>query len=336
MNEYEGVSSPRNFHLNTLQEGVLARGMAENVGNATTEYYFDESGDKRLRALDDINTGMLVEKFKRDPKDALAHCRQNLFAIMADPKLPRDQKTDRLERYLDAFFKLHIKLDRLAFPPLDEMRSGVPEYIPDGMTDMGSDPELNANNRSREKIRIDKEDILGRQAKQLFIDIFSGDHEGVDSDRLKTYIVKMVAMFVHKNMPYDKSARPFPNMSHSVNLTESYDKKLSVCRHHALYTQVLLQAFGITSRLLKCSIELDAHACNLVRINGQWHLLDTTNPDEENGEYKAFLKHIAPKGVEIDTRKSQYRWNVVRASGAKWTYLSRNDMYWRINDNTIK
>ena len=49
----------------------------------------------------------------------------------------------------------------MAFPPNPgQVKKGVPDYIPDGLSDMGSDDEVNPAARSREKIRIDKQKIF--------------------------------------------------------------------------------------------------------------------------------------------------------------------------------
>ena len=73
--------------------------------------------------------------------------------------------------------------------------------------------------------------------------------------QVKNFIVQWVAYYVHDKMPYDYKNLGPVNPFKSVPLTQIQEDKQAVCRHHALYTQVLLQAFGITSRLLKCNLD---------------------------------------------------------------------------------
>jgi hypothetical protein len=130
----------------------------------------------------------------------------------------------------------------------------VPEYIPNGLVDMGSDSTFDAARRSREKILVDKK-IIFEQSKKLFYDIFSKDLSKLDNGKIKNYFILRIAAFVHKEMPYShENTKPFLNAKKSVPLSESFKRKLAVCRHHALYSQVLMQSFGITSRLLKCNV----------------------------------------------------------------------------------
>lgn len=334
--ENENLAS-QSFHLDNLQEGVIALGMYQNKDNNTVDYSIDQNGTKKLSKLEDMNTGMLAEKFKNDPKDTLAFGRRNLFAIMEDPNLSKEKKRDRVERYLDAFLNVQLKLDHIAFPPDETIRSGVPEYLPDGLTDMGSDPDPDPQNRLREKIRIDKAKIF-EQAKQLFTDIFSTEYLPETTDtQLKKYIVKRVAHFVYTTMPYDhKKASPFPNMSRSVRVSEAADQKLAVCRHHAIYSQVLLQAFGLTSRLLKCDLDSgkgarEPHACNLVRVDGKWAILDSTNPDEDNGVGEVFIAPIQDQNIDLNNQS--YAWPAKRKKEGKTiTYYSRNKMYYKQTD----
>jgi hypothetical protein len=122
-------------------------------------------------------------------------------------------------------------------------------------------------------------------------------------------------------MPYDRVNFGNEMGSNSVMLqyfVEPEDGPKAVCRHQALYTQVLLQAFGMTSRLLKCYLGGGAHAANLVRINYQWHILDTTNDIFEPIEDE-----------EIDLNNNDYTW-CVESDGAIFEYISRKDMYFRI------
>jgi hypothetical protein len=259
---------------------------------------------------------------------------------MRDKNLSKERREARVKRYTDAYLDLVVRLDKKAFPAREEINRGVPEYIPDGLSDMGSDPEADpTNRRGREKIRIDKQKIF-EQSRDLFHKIFSTDIGRMDNEAAKQWIVQYISYFVANKMPYDKKQNPFPSAERSIRLNESFEQRLAVCRHHALYAQVLLQTFGITSRLLKCDVDFGegsrgAHAANLVRINSRWHLLDITNPDKgKSGEGETFLRPIPENNV--DPNSKDYEWKFRRNDGKEWRYRSRNNMFYRIMDNRKK
>jgi len=164
------------------------------------------------------------------------------------------------------------------------------------------------------------------------------------SDHGKQYIVDQVAGFVYDKMPYDYDQKiAYRAQGRSMNLEDVMKDHMSVCRHHALFTQVILQSFGITSRLLKCTMRTPGtsdipHAANLVRINSIWHLVDTTNPDREStGKITPFVKPLMER--EVNTGKNNYEWNITaKLFGAisPRTYRSRDNMYYRIMDNNKK
>jgi hypothetical protein len=321
----------------TLQEGVIGLGIMKEKGNATTDYQPDTNGIKTLNRISPIDTGMLAEKFQKDPSRCLAFARNNLLAIMQDTRLSKTEKLERLSRYLDAHFALQLKLDHAAFPADDKIRYGVPDYIPDGLSDMGSDSTIDPSDRFREKIRVGKEEIF-QLAKPLFTDIFSHDFTNWTPEKIKRFIVDRIGVFIYNEMPYHEKQDPFPNPSHSVTLVSAHRDHLAVCRHHAMYGQVLLQACGITSRLLKCNVDFHngrgsgGHVANLVRIQGKWHLVDYTNPDYNNGVGKVF--HAGLSETDIDLNKHTYTWNARRKHENEiYTYTSRNNMYYRIRDN---
>jgi len=338
MADYENKENlaQKNIPL-TLQEGVLGLGMMKEKNDATTDYQPDTNGVKTLNKISPIDTGMLAEKFQRDPSRCLAFARNNLISIMSDTRLSKEDKVDRLSRYLDAHFALQIKLDHAAFPADDKIRRGIPDYVPDGLSDMGSDSTIDPNDRFREKIRVGKEEIF-KLAKPLFTDIFSHDFTNWTPDKIKRFIVDKIGVFIYNEMPYHEKQNPFPNPNHSVALVDAHRDRLAVCRHHAMYGQVLLQACGITSRLLKCDVDFHnghgagGHAANLVRIQGKWHLVDFANPDQNNGKGEVF--HAGLRETDIDLNKHSYTWNARRKHNNEiYTYTSRNNMYYRIRDN---
>lgn len=322
----------------SLQQKILTFGVLHQDSSTTLRYQQEDNQrvhDSYIKTQSEL--AQAERRFRIDPKDFQALCRQNIFAINSDPKLPPSEKAERVKRYIDNYLDLIIKMDRVNFPPTppNHVNMGVPDYIPDGLSDMGSDPTTDPRRRSREKIRVDKKEIF-RMSKGLFYEIFSQHFEDPKSDAAKMYITKMVAQYVYDQMPYDYHNRAFPRPNRTVGLHEYHQKQLAVCRHHALYTQVLLQAFGISSRLLKCEVDFGAvkgpHGSNLVRINNSWYLLDTTNPDITPNKQEVFLRYLQEK--DIDTKKMVYEWRFKKPDGQIFTYRSRNNMYWQIKDNS--
>lgn len=324
-----------------LQQEALAYGMLHNKGKLLTEYSIDAQRVKTLPHIDLGTNGfnLLVDKFKKDPKDCLAMARENLFSLMEDPKLTRAERSERLGRYLDAYFALQVKLDHQAFPPDNSVHQGIPNYIPDGLSDMGSDPNTEPSFRTREKLRVNKAKVL-MQCKDLFINIFSHDFSNIPiaerNDAIKKTIVDQIGKYVYHALPYDYEGQASYEEGHSVLISDFRDMQLAVCRQQALYTQVLLQAFGLTSRYIKTDVTFDVrnlgpHANNLVRLNKKWFVLDVTNPEKLNPQRSAvFMKPVSER--EIDLNKNKYTWNFDNGYD-KRKYVTRNNMFYRIRDN---
>lgn len=335
-NSVESRFRPSNLHF-SVEQKVLALGMVRENPRAVLGYRKEGGHMKAPDQLPDEELMSLEEKFKKDPKEVLAYGRQNLFALTNDSNITKEQRSERFQRYLTAYLEMQLQLDRAAFPPnLSEIKKGVPDYIPDGLSDMGSDDEVDANKRSREKIRINKKEIF-RQARELFETVFEADVSKMTLERKKKFIVEWVSHFVYTKMPYDYGNRGPVNPNKSIPLHQIVEDKQAVCRHHALYTQVLLQAFGISSRLLKCDLDFgdgrkEPHVANLLRISGKRYLIDVTNPDKNNGRGEHFIRELPD--VNININRQTYVWPLKRKKdGQTWVYTSRNNMYYRINDN---
>lgn len=334
-------NSPQNNPPLSLQEKALAYGMLYQKKNVLTDYSFDKKGVKILQHANLGKDGLktLVDKFRFDPKDCLAMARENLFSIMKDPRLSHEEKTERLSRYLDAYFELQIYLDRQAFPPSDKVFQKVPAYVPDGLSDMGSEPSAEPDFRSREKLRVNKHKVLV-QSKDLFISVFSHDFSNIPNEErsgaTKKYIADQVGLYVYHVLPYDYHGQAVYEKGHSVPIANFRETQLAVCRQQALYTQILLQAFGLTSRLVKTDISFNngvagAHANNLVRINNKWFVLDVTNPEKINPQRSVvFMKPI--KEDYIDLNNNKYSWTFANGYETR-SYTTRNNMHYRIRDN---
>lgn len=324
----------------STQEQVLAHALLKDDKTATVSYLENERGQRMTLKFLPENWQALITKFKTNPKETLAMGRYNLYAILQDPKVfSRDERNERLGRYLEAFNGLQVKIDRSAYPPNpDTIQEGVPPYVMDGLSDLGQDKDPDPNNRSREKIRVDKERIL-KEAATMTTAIYKhlADNKiDQQSDEGKGYILEQVLRYVHDLMPYDHDGKITRQIKGgSILLHDVIKERMAVCRHHALVTQVLLQSFGLTSRLLKCMYGAyipEPHAANLVRINNVWHLVDATNPNsDENGRTTPFIEPLSEK--TIDTNTHNYVWTPEATMyGKKQTrsYQSRHNMYYRI------
>lgn len=338
----------------SLQEKVLLKVLVNyidqnNVSEAARQIVaFEIKNGARVHSLSSVTTESIekvLNLFEKDPKDVTAILRWALIALYRDTKISLDfLKTDRLERYLQASLTLQVRMDRAIFKADDAVKAGVPEYIPDGLSDMGSDPEIDPLKREREKIRVDKAKIFSRYSGrllQLFMAI-SESNEDPNSTNLKGFMVEFVSQAVYEELPYDRfqlAGLKGVLLGQSININYVAEHRLAVCRHQALETQVLLQALGINCQLLKCKVEFfpgrrGAHVANLVRLNGTWYLLDVTNPDFQANTPKVFLREI--KGLDknpyLDDK--DHVWELGSDIGLR-KYILRRNMFYRIRDNKL-
>lgn len=331
-------SSPQLEPTLTFPEQVLGEAMLQKNGTAVVAYalrdmyglhWDDTSGNG------DFNE--LVTAFEREPKESLAWARESLFAVPGDERLTPKQRERHLGRYIDAYFDLTIKLDHAAFPPTipGVVRSGVPDYIPDGFVDLGGDRNLQTQLRSREKIVVDKREMFDRY-REVVLSAFQDTKQQFPNNntRQKLHMIDMVAEAVYYQLPYGytKDYRGGGN----INLSEL---PTGVCRHQALTTQVLLQAVGVTSRLIKCDARFndnrgfERHAANLVRVNSQWALVDSTNPEYEQVRGRKILRpshyEISEPPTPSEPRKN---YDVVSnyADGRRQYRVHQDDMFWVI------
>lgn len=337
----------------TLQETTLLKVLIHYIQTKDTSdaaaqaIAYRTQGNYRIHDLDSVTNDSvesLIKSYKADPKDITAVLRWALIAIYRDAKIPEKSiKEDRLTRYLQSSLTLQVRLDNLVFPASNSVHLEVPEYVPDGLSDMGADSEVNALFREREKIRVDKKEIFSRYSGRLIqlLQQISESNEEPNSSNLKGFMVEFVAMSVYEALPYDhevKAGIRAAYLGKSMALKQVSEENLAVCRHHALETQVLLQTLGITSQLLKCDVifprSSGGHAANLVRLNNSWYLLDTTNPEVVDGNQKVYLKSLP--GVVENPYKDANRhvWNLDSNKGPR-IYTLRRNMFYRIRDNVL-
>lgn len=217
----------------------------------------------------------------------------------------------------------------------------MPSYIPDGLSDMGSDPEIDPRMRIREKMRVNKMEFY-KEAELYLLELIKNLAGGglevenpEHSERLKQYIVRYIGTVVYNHIQYDhKEEGNYLNPFRSVPIAEIHKRRLGKCRHHAMFGQVLMQFMGITSRLLKCDTDLGKisgpHVSNLVRINYKNYLLDITNPDfdPDKKSREVFLRPIPEK--DVGNIQDGTVWNFTLKGDRKRVYQKRSNMFYRI------
>lgn len=353
----EPPKSVEKVATSTVQKGLLLRAMvdgyssndtvAQQAGELATSYTTETDGTKHLKyqELSPSDMQELLEHFRKDPKKACATVRVNLIRITRDTSLSEEQRKDRLERYLKAFLEILPKLDRYAFPAgsPDTVLKGVPTYIPDGVSDMGGDPEVDPHARSREKIRVDKHLSYEKALSELQDALWALKDTPLDpsSDGVKIFLAKHVMATVYRSMPYDTKNQAILPRDRSIRVDEfvNAQEALSVCRHIAMETQLRLQALGLESRLLKCTMDGEPHVANVLRINGQWYLIDSTNPEIDPINPKQGKPYARPISLTDEPVQTWILDRYVRSPDGTTvmkkpiTYQSRNNMYYRILDN---
>ena len=317
----------KTFEL-SLQENALATSMFRKIGSGAVQYTLGNNGTRyhhnpRLTAED---LSELTDEFSKDPKECLAWARESLFEINNDQRLNEANRQNRLSRYVDAYIQLTLKLDHSAFPPTksNEVREGVPEYIPDGFVDMGGEDEIDPSFRfGREQVIVDKENIL-KNYKKLLMQIFSTDYSSVNLIQKKKHMAAVLASAVYRKMPYDHSDK---DLGGQVVLSQL---KEGVCRHQGLVFQVLCQAVGLQSRVLKTYIDGGRHLTNAVRFNGEWYIYDVTNPDYIIKDGVKVWRPGAYKIGEYPGSSNQIYHVKGKYSGVEHEYRLHKDMYWHI------
>jgi len=295
----------------------------------------------------EVDMNGLAQEYGKNPLEFIKKMQTRTHERVLIMKKDGESEAE-IKRVVGEFLEVQVLLDHMAFPPDDTVKKGVLPYLPDGLSDMGSDNEIDNTKRTREKIRIDKQKTF-ENSIDLFYQIMTTQFSPAATEKNKhLWMTKMVAAYIHNKIKYDyqdELARiSMPGQSVLIGLAAHEDDlKLGVCRHHALDTQVVLQSLGVDSRLMKSDLDaLGAHVNNLVHIESDWYLLDTTNPEFKGDGTpigSVFLKPILPLAGDttIDLNAHNYVWEVEKTeqdgTKKKRKYASRNNMYYRVRDN---
>jgi hypothetical protein len=279
-----------------------------------------------------------VEEFARDPFSFLFKESQALFDVFKDPELADADKAQRL----DTYFEMIEALDREAFLVTKAVQSGVPDgYVPHGFTDMGEvQSTVPANRYGRAMNQVDTASTLRRHRtvlEFLFTNMHPENFTGPEGKlRYALTIMSNIARQISMNMPHGE-----PTQAERGGLLPVSTVDASRCQQHALTTQVLLQAFGLRSRLSKNTVatqeEMDMygedfygwdHVSNVVTVEGpegeRVYMLDTTNPyPGDDGTWK-------PGIFRLENQRPDGSWMVAAGSSGRRKYRERDRMYWMI------
>lgn len=270
----------------------------------------------------------LLAEFNQKPTETLSYCRKALQHIARDQRLSDRERQDRIKRYVKQYLDMIIKLDQSSFPhDATKVLQWVPSYIPDKFVDMWSDYILADQHRvGREKITIDKTTIFA-DAAEVLTEILS------HPTMLQWEIVNRLYYYVAKQ-PYSQ-ATIYANNRHSIPLDHFVKNDGMVCRHKALLFQVLAQACGIWSQLLKCDLSFgnghtEAHAANIVSLDNKLFLVDATNPlKTKTWDVYYAITPITEHAVNTNTNRYTWTINSDKLTTSR-TYVSRNNMYYQM------
>lgn len=280
-------------HLTVQQQAILFA-MYRKKPESLISYKKDKT--RRVSCIESLEHFMdLILWYKANPKETWAYARNALLWIMRDSRLKGEEKYARLCRYLEAAIGLQVILDTLAFPEFEVPRLNLPSYIPHGLVDMGKDSELNPLMRgSREKIEVDKLQILHRPEFLTFLEQFLKTHTPEDfqsSQGAKFKAGHELAVKIPRVMSGGVDETLVP--ARTLKLNEFIVTRTAECRHHALVFAVLMEFLAIEVRVWKCWLTGDAHAVNLFREYNRWYLVDVSVPHESGEPYIYELKNIS-------------------------------------------
>ena len=253
----------------TAQQASLARSVV--LGNddyLDRSYYEDQASGKRIAyELERTELNDFSSSWKMKPVTCIRAMNRAIGRI-AEPA--------RKERYVQAAVDLEIVMDRQSRSgPTGQVYQGIPEYLMNGYTDMGSLASVTERN-GREKIKVDKEHVRGRLADCKRHVLTTGAME----DLLAQYYRGVRQDIKFNERGVDKLLEEYGDQS--IALSKYLDMGLGVCRHLSIFYQLYLQEAGIESRLVKGNLKFyvfsGRHAWNIARVGKRVALIDVTHP----------------------------------------------------------
>ena len=268
-----GPRSPRRLHdrLTAQQVSLIQTVALGDADYLSRSFYEDASSGKRIaHELECKELAQFSSSWKADP----VHCIRTMNLAIA--RIPEGEGARR-ERYVRAAVDLEVLMDRQSRSgPSGRVYKGIPGYLMNGYTDMGSLPSVTARN-GREKIKVDKERVRGRlvACKRRVVS------RGVTEELLEHFYSAVRRDIKFNEVGVDKLFREYGDRS--IALSRYLDLGLGVCRHLSIFLQLYLQEAGIDSRLIKGNLKFfvfsGRHAWNLARLGKRVALIDVTHPD---------------------------------------------------------
>ncbi|MBT7902863.1 hypothetical protein HN587_03295 [Candidatus Woesearchaeota archaeon] len=284
MHEILGAFTPDK--LTPQQRALVLTIFHENPNQLNCFEWVDEpNGQKRQPPVNEFQLETVLTRFENDPAN-ITHLWNEAISWIFEP--------ERQQRYLKRSLDFEVILDHKLFPcEGDHVKKGIPLWLPDGYTDMGQ-KEDDFYRGDREKFRFRKVEGEVRNyliaAKQFAIEnlfelgVQGGEHK----------VVQLINQYINDRIQYDgwfvtRKARDVGNKTVCFNdlRAEGMDDQTihkAVCRHKAVIFQLMCQAAGIKSSLVKGNMYLDAphsrHAWNEVTLDGTVYTADVTNPTE--------------------------------------------------------
>jgi hypothetical protein len=254
----------------TAQQASLARSVAlgddDYLGHS---YYEDPASGKRIAyELERTELAEFSSSWKSEPVGCIRAMNRAIGRI-SEPA--------RKERYVRAAVDLEILMDRQSRTgPTDRVYQGIPGYLMNGYTDMGSVSSVTERN-GREKIKVDKEHVRGRLVACKRRRVTTGAVE----DLLAQYYGAVRRDIKFNERGVDKLLQEYGDQS--IALSKYLDMGLGVCRHLSIFYQLYLQEAGIESRLVKGDLKFyvfsGRHAWNLAQVGKRVALVDVTHPN---------------------------------------------------------
>lgn len=183
----------------------------------------------------------------------------------------------RAPRYLDAAVDLEIRMDREDGHVAAGDFVGIPAYIVDGYTDLGSMP----GRSNREEIVVDKKGLSAelRAWKESSVSHLAEESlEASLADRLRA-----TATALRESLGYREERFGSSRGAGTVMLSDCLQRRAVSYRHLALLMQLMLQEQGLGSRVVKGVLRLyglkGRHAWNIVSEGDRLALVDATFAD---------------------------------------------------------
>ena len=254
----------------TAQQASLARSVALGDDDyLDRSYYEDPASGKRIAyELDRTELTEFSSSWKMKPISCIRAMNRAIGRI---------EEPIRKERYVRAAVDLEILMDRQSRTgPSGHVQQGIPEYLMNGYTDMGSISSVTARN-GREKIKVDKEQVRAR--------LVACKRRVVATDAVEELLSQYYGA-VRRDIKFnergvDKLLQEYGDQS--IALSKYLDMGLGVCRHLSIFYQLYLQEAGIESRLVKGDLKFyvfsGRHAWNVARVGGRVALIDVTHPN---------------------------------------------------------